>query len=64
MQCFKKYGVRLVPKHQYHTLVEALEQAVIINKKPQQIYKVEPYKCLICGQYHVGKTNKMLNHKK
>ena len=56
MECFKRYGVNLVPKKQFKTQDEAIEDAKRINSKPQQIHKVVPYKCRICGMYHLGKN--------
>ena len=60
MQCFKQYGARLVPKHQYETQDEAIEDAKIINAKPQQIHKVVPYRCNICHKYHLGKNKTLI----
>jgi len=64
MECFKRYGMKFIPKHQYRTLLEAIEDAAIINKKFQQIHKVVPYKCTLCNQFHLGKNKTLIDHKK
>ena len=63
MECFKKYGNRLVPKKQYNTQDEAIDDAKIINKKPHQIHKVVPYRCSICHKYHLGKNKTLIKRK-
>jgi len=56
--------MKFIPKHQYRTLLEAIEDAAIINKKFQQIHKVVPYKCTLCNQFHLGKNKTLIDHKK
>ena len=62
MECFKKYGDRLVPKKQYKTQDEAIADAKIINNKTYQIHKVVPYRCSICHKYHLGKNKTLLKN--
>ena len=63
MECSKKYGDLYVPKHQYKTQDEAIADAKIINAKPFQIHKVVPYRCKVCGQYHLGKNSTLIKRK-
>lgn len=64
MECFIKLGSILKPKHRYNTQDEAIEDAKIINKKPNQIHKVVPYRCSVCKKYHLGKNKTIIDHSK
>jgi hypothetical protein len=59
MKCFKKYGIRIIPKKQYETLEEAEKAAKEINAKTNLDHKVEAYDCVICGKYHLGQKTKL-----
>lgn len=50
-------------KQSYPTLNSAIFTARIMNLSPKTIHKVTAYKCPICHQYHVGRTNSVLTDK-
>ena len=63
MECSKKFGDLYVSKHKYKTQDEAIADAKIINAKDQQIHKVVPYRCKVCGFYHLGKNKTIIKRK-
>lgn len=62
-QCYKTINDVKVYKTKLKTDVDAINEAKRLNSKPNIIHKVIAYKCSICGNYHVGKSFKILNKK-
>lgn len=50
-------------KQKYDTDKEAIEEARKLNALPDSIHKAVAYKCVTCGKWHVGRTNKVLTEK-
>ena len=51
------------PKIAYENDKDAIEKARIMNTRDYTIHKLVAYKCSICGKWHVGRSNKVLNDK-
>lgn len=50
-------------KQKYETDKEAIEEARKLNSLPETIHKAVAYKCVTCGKWHVGRTDKVLTEK-
>lgn len=50
-------------KISYETDKEAIEQARLMNCRPETIRKVVAYKCPVCQKWHVGRSGRTLNEK-
>lgn len=51
------------PKKKYKTDEHAILVCMKINSQEKQIHKVTAYRCDTCGEYHIGKTKKVLSKK-
>jgi len=51
------------PKRAFDTQDEAIEVAKFINSQDHVIHKVVPYRCKVCGKYHLGRNGKILKDK-
>ena len=50
-------GVKIYKdKKKYKTFEEALQAARNMNKNPNQIHKMQAYKCKTCLRFHIGRT--------
>lgn len=60
---YKVVGEKLIEKKQYETELDALTVARFINTQPDAIHKSIAYKCIKCGKWHIGTTDKELTEK-
>lgn len=57
---WKVINGNLVPKKTFPTEKEALAMARFLNTKDNVIHKMVAYKCIKCGQWHIGSNNTIL----
>lgn len=49
------------PKKEFNSLIEAKRECDKINRFNNSPFKLVPYKCRVCGKYHIGKNKQILN---
>lgn len=57
---YKIIGGKMFPKKGYDTEMDALTTARFLNSKPFTIHKMVAYKCIKCGKWHIGSTDRVL----
>jgi hypothetical protein len=50
-------------KRKFDNQEEAISVAKVINAQDHQIHKVVPYRCSVCGKFHIGKNKTILSEK-
>lgn len=50
-------------KKKFKSSDEAIRAAMYMNMKETNIHKFVAYKCIKCGNYHIGHTSKLLSEK-
>lgn len=50
-------------KKSWKTQDECIDVAKYINSQDHVIHKVVPYRCTVCGKYHLGRNGKKLTDK-
>lgn len=57
---YKAIDGKFLPKKGYETEMDALTTARFLNSKPFTIHKMVAYKCIKCGKWHIGSTDRVL----
>jgi hypothetical protein len=57
---YKVINNELIPKRTFINEKQACLEALRINTLEKTIHKMVAYKCIICGNFHLGSTSKIL----